>query len=522
MEMIRTFTRRSGFRLAGIVILLAVPALACSRDTAATEDIRLLFQTDTVTSLPASPTVKKSPQPTDTQSPIARPSPTTEPSNTFPDTPTLRPRATPLPVVYFVQAGDTLRTIAIRFGVLPSDIRSVDNEILPSDGLLTPSLQLIIPESLADTSDSAHLFPDSGIVYSPTFVHFDPIQYINDQNGFLASYRSTNGSNAIGPETLRQVAFNNSFSPKLLLALLEYKSGWVTDRNPSADTLNYPLGDKDPKQPGLSAQLVWATNLLSIGYYGWRDASLLNLTFADGGVLRLAPDLNAGTVAILYFFARTTADRSAWEQGVNDFLAVYSRMFGNPFDQSVEPLYSSELPLTAMELPFPQDQEWAFTGGPHGAWEHDGARAALDFAPTDSAHCAVSPSWVTASAPGLIVRSSGNVVVIDLDGDGYEETGWNILYLHIATKDQIPQGSHVETGDRIGHPSCQGGIATGTHVHIARKFNGEWMLAGGPVPFVLSGWVCHAGGAPYEGSMVRDGTTIVAHPWASSETLIWR
>jgi hypothetical protein len=522
MAMTPAFTRRSVVRLAWIILLLAAPALACSRDTSATEDISSLYRTDTATSRPASPTTGVSPEPTGTKPPAAKPSATLEPSNTFPPTPTLRPRATPLPVVYFAQAGDTLRTVAIRFGVLPSDIRTVDNSPLPPDGLLTPNLRLIIPVSLTDTSDASHLFPDSGIVYSPTFSRFDPKEYIQSQNGYLASYRSSNGSNAIGPETLRQIAFNNSFSPKLLLALLEFKSGWVTQKNPSADTLNYPLGDKDPKQPGLSAQLVWATNILSIGYYGWRDASLLNLPFGDGGELRLAPDLNAGTVAILYFFARTTADRSAWQQAVTDFLDLYSRMFGNPFDQAVEPLYSSELPLTAMELPFPREQQWAFTGGPHGAWEHDGARAALDFAPTDSANCAVSPSWVTASTPGLIVRSSGNVVVIDLDGDGYEETGWDILYLHIATKEQISQGSHVEVGDRIGHPSCQGGIATGTHVHMARKFNGEWMLAAGPVPFVLSGWVCHGGGAPYEGSLVRDDLTVVAHPWASQETLIWR
>lgn len=60
--MIRPFIRRSGFRLAWIVLLLAVPALACSRDTAATEDLSLLFQTDTVTARPASPTARKSPQ----------------------------------------------------------------------------------------------------------------------------------------------------------------------------------------------------------------------------------------------------------------------------------------------------------------------------------------------------------------------------------------------------------------------------------------------------------------------------
>ncbi len=514
--------RRAGLRLAWMVGLLAAAALACSRDTSATEDISLLYRTDTATRPPATQTATAPQQPTDTRPPETLPSATPEPSTTFPATPTLRPRATPLPVVYFVQAGDTIRTVAIRFGVLPSDIRTVDGSPLPQDVLLTPNLRLIIPVSLAGTSDPTHLFPDSGIVYSPTFALFDPIKYIHDQGGYLDSYRSSNGSNAVGPDTLRQIAFNNSFSPKLLLALLEYKSGWVTEKNPSANTLTYPLGNTDPNQPGLSAQLVWATNLLSIGYYGWRDASLLELTFPDGSKLRLAPDLNAGTVAILYYFSRTTADQTVWGNAVRDFLAVYSRMFGDPFDQAVEPLYSSELPLTEMELPFPLGQEWAFTGGPHGAWEHDGARAALDFAPTDSANCAVSPSWVTASAPGLIVRSSGNVVVIDLDGDGHEETGWDILYLHIATKDQISQGSHVETGDRIGHPSCMGGIATGTHVHMARKFNGEWMLAAGPVPFVLSGWICHGGGAPYEGSLVRDGRTVVAHPWASQETLIWR
>ena len=44
----------------------------------------------------------------------------------------------------------------------------------------------------------------------------------------------------------------------------------------------------------------------------------------------------------------------------------------------------------------------------------------------------------------------------------------------------------VETDDRIGHASCEGGVSTGTHLHFARKYNGEWVLADGPLPFVLS------------------------------------
>ena len=51
----------------------------------------------------------------------------------------------------------------------------------------------------------------------------------------------------------------------------------------------------------------------------------------------------------------------------------------------------------------------------------------------------------------------------------------------------------MDEGDHIGHPSCEGGRAVGTHLHIARKYNGEWVGAGGALPFVLSGWTTHEG-----------------------------
>lgn len=518
----RRFPRAKGLALAVLAGLLAAPSLACSRETSSAVDPESLFATPTATLPPPTETATSTTIVNNTATFTPQPTSTLEPTSTYPPTPTLRPRATPLPEVYYVQAGDTLQTIAIRFGVLPSDIRAVSNTPLPETGLIEPQQQLIIPVSLEDTSESLHLFPDSAIVYSPTFANFDPVEYIHQQGGYLASYISGSGDIANGAEILHQIAFNNSFSPKLLLALLEHSSGWVTEKNPPAETRSYPLGYRDPNSMGLTAQLIWATNILSIGYYGWRDASLLELTFGDGQTLRLAPDLNAGTVAILNYFALTTADRAECEQAVGAFLEVYRRLFGDPFDQAIEPLYAADLPLYEMELPFLKGQMWAFTGGPHGAWERDGAQAALDFAPTDAPNCGVSPSYATAVAPGLIVRSIYHVVVIDLDGDGYEQTGWNILYLHIADGEHVKVGMQVETDDPIGHPSCQGGIATGTHLHIARKYNGEWMLAGGPVPFVLSRWVAHSGSAPYKGYLERDGHIVIARAWATKELLVWR
>ena len=108
-----------------------------------------------------------------------------------------------------------------------------------------------------------------------------------------------------------------------------------------------------------------------------------------------------------------------------------------------------------------------------------------------------------ASAAGLVVRSGNGLVVLDLDGDGHEQTGWVLLYLHVSSDDRIPVGTWVDEGTHLGHPSCEGGLATGTHVHFARKYNGEWIAADGPMPFVLNGWRAHAGEAAYKGTLTR-------------------
>jgi murein DD-endopeptidase MepM/ murein hydrolase activator NlpD len=126
--------------------------------------------------------------------------------------------------------------------------------------------------------------------------------------------------------------------------------------------------------------------------------------------------------------------------------------------------------------------------------------------------CEKSDAWVVASAAGLVVRSGNGIVVIDMDGDGREQTGWVLFYLHIGTEGRVPVGTWVEAGDRIGHPSCEGGFSTGTHIHFARKYNGEWIVADGPLPFVLSGWTVKAGEKAYEGSLTKDGNTIPASP----------
>jgi hypothetical protein len=121
-----------------------------------------------------------------------------------------------------------------------------------------------------------------------------------------------------------------------------------------------------------------------------------------------------------------------------------------------------------------------------------------------------------------VVRSERGIVTLDLDGDGLEQTGWVLMYMHIADQGRVAAGTWVQTDTPLGHPSCEGGQATGTHVHLARKYNGEWLAADGPLPMVLSGWVAHVGVLPYEGTLVKDGRTVSAHPDGSSGSTIVR
>lgn len=430
------------------------------------------------------------------------------------------------PILYYAQAADTLPVLAVRFGVKSEEITSPDP--LPQNAILTPGQLLLIPRRLSNTSDPQHILPDSELVYSPSAADFDIDAYVNQAGGKLSHYKEWLKSTGVltGAQVVQRVALENSINPRLLLALLEYQSGWVYGQPTDPNLVEYPLALNDLRYRGLFHQLVWAVNQLSVGYYSWREGRLIELEFSkDGYKTRLAPDLNAGSVALQNLLAKLY-NAPGWLKAVdiNDgFPALYEKMFGNPWQraQTAEPLYPPVLTQPPLSLPFQVNRLWSFTGGPHGAWEDEGSYAALDFAPGSSEPgCVDSNAWVAASASGLVVRSGNGVVVLDLDGDGREQTGWVLLYLHVSRESGVPVGTWVNKGDPLGHPSCEGGHSTGTHVHIARKFNGEWIAADGPMPFVLSGWTAHAGSAAYVGYLERDGTKIVACTCSSRKTYI--
>ena len=229
-------------------------------------------------------------------------------------------------------------------------------------------------------------------------------------------------------------------------------------------------------------------------------------------------------MAVQYLFAQlyTYEDYEDAIYGPEGFLQQFYLDFGNVWDYYLpDPNgFNDKLTQPLLTLPFAEGDEWCITGGPHESWTTGSPLGALDFAPRMAEHgCALSNSWVTAPIRGLVIRDGVGTVVLDLDMDGHEETGWVIYYLHIRSEDRVQVGTKVPPQGRIGHPSCEGGNATGTHVHIARKYNGEWVNAFGPIPFEMSGWIPF-GGQAYRGGLTRGDVTVIAQTYASSETLI--
>lgn len=441
--------------------------------------------------------------------------------------PTLIPTSEGDEYRYQTMAGDTIAGLSGRFGVRVEDI-SV-GETISLSGYLPLGLSLHIPRMLDDVSASQRILPDGELVYASTAADFDIAGYIQRAGGYLNDHHEVveEMDDLTGTQIIQRVASQLSVNPRLLLALLEYRSGWVYDHPPGAAQDRFPIGFNIPDRQGLYEELKIAATQLNLAYYGWRAGSFRQFNFEGGDMLRPDPTLNAGSVAVMHLFA-ILSTREAWGETLyapDGFPVRYFNLFGDPWDraEAMGPLIPTGLAQPVFELPFLPGEGWSLTAGPHYAWNTGTPMGALDFSPiTVEEPCEDSSAWVTASAPGVAVRARDNVVALDLDGDGDEGSGWVLIYYHVAERDMIPEGLDLAADQRLGHPSCEGGTASGTHVHISRKYNGEWIAADGPVPFTMSGWRAVAGERIYQGQLMKGDLVVTADPAGRAGSTIIR
>jgi hypothetical protein len=411
-------------RIATCLAALAVSMLACNAPTQG-------ITPPTPEPGPLSSTVEPAP-PTLTSSlpePTAPSLPTSAPSPFEPGFPITEPPGAQF--LYATRSGDTLPALALRFGVEASQILA-DTSLTPT-GYLPNGLALRIPNVLETMTPGGELLPDSEVVYSPAAADFDVTAFVAAAGGYLSRFSETleDGTELSGAEVVQRVAEENSINPRLLLALLEFRAGWVYGIPQDADARTYPLGFSIPDRPGLYQELSVACSQLVRGYYGWRLGSLTETRPDDGGTVRWNPTLNAGSVAVLHVLALLS--------GTNRWL-----------DQMVGPqaFPGSSPPCSAMARPGPIRRcrpTWrsrrSSCPSPPAEAEPDGRPALL---PDGRQRRGARPlaHHSRRSMRRLFPlgdRRAGrhrprrdHAVVLDLDADGRESTGWVLLYYHLA------------------------------------------------------------------------------------------
>ena len=426
-------------------------------------------------------------------------------------------------VEYRAQTGDTLAAVAAHFNTTQKEILEANPQIKPGVTTFAPGELLLIPIYYEALWGSAfQILPDSLFVNGPAQSGFDVRAYVDDQPGWLKTYSAFAGNKTRrGGELIEYVALNFSVSPRLLLALVEYQSGVLSQVLLPPNLETYPLGFEDQYHKGFYLQLVWAANALNNGYYSWRNGKLDTITHSDGTIEHPDPWQNAATVALQYYFSlETPVDDYHLAISSDGIFRTYTALFGDPWSDMKSHI-PGDLEQPVMSLPFELGKTWTYSGGPHSAWGEGEPWAAIDFAPPAVVGgCTPSSQFVTAVADGQIVRSDPAIAVLDLDQDGDERTGWVVFYLHLGLNDKVRTGVLVKQGANLGHPSCDGGSATGTHVHIARKYNGEWMPADGVLAFNLEGWVSASGSEPYKGTLTKVGRVVTASTLSDSASWV--
>ena len=446
-----------------------------------------------------------------------------------PTHPVFRLESIPTPrtedITYTVVSGDSVAAIANVYQVPVSAIQDRNN--LANPELIQIGQTLIIPAVEPEAlSIGSAIVPDREIVDGPST--FNPETFLSDYpENLLTNYIEPTPTpyptaepgdpvlpapvfNARGGlEILNEVALENAVNPRILIALLEYQSKTITNDPPRRFLIENYIGALGWRT-SLDHQLSWAANTLNFGYYQWKNNRINQWILADDSVVAVDPSVNAGTAALQYLFSKLYG-REDWINaiGPDGFRATFESLFGTFSDAE---LSLNDPPESEPEsaLPFRAEDEWFFSSGPHYGWASGSPWSAIDFVPGDAIGCSASSYPVTAAADGLVVYSDAGLVVVDLDMDGDARTGWTHLYLHVGSKDRVALNARVRQGDPIGYASCEGGFSSGTHLHFARRYNGQWIQIDGANPLVLSGFEAFSTGTVYDGYLVNGDQVVEA------------
>jgi len=410
-------------------------------------------------------------------------------------------------------AGNSARPIA--------SFVSPENQDPTSHGVAQPGLDGDTDAQENGSQNEMVILSDGQFVFGPNVEGFDLELYLNENAPHLLPIY----------DDLFFRAVYASINPKVILTLIEMRTGLVSDTAADESQVQNPFG---MTTVGVSAQLKEVTGILSEWYYyhlleitplpiAQRDVHQLGPT--DSSSVTLPPETNAATFAVAKALAVvgdsslvkadsliTALDNSQ----ASGFFQTYLRLFpgDDPLDATNVINLSESPPSDIFQFPFLVGEDWSFNGV-HGWGGSSPDMSSIDFVRGEW-HLSwgedVSNTWVVAAAAGKATRRAQCWLEVE------HSDGWKTNYYHLEN----PQ---VDTGDFVTHNQRLANYANtkaeanclnpddynpGAHLHFSLRHNGAYVPISGTL---LSGWTVYAGSSAYSSDtyMERDGQKVCAY-----------
>jgi len=394
--------------------------------------------------------------------------------------------------------------------------------IYPSTG----AIQSAQGDASASFQSDQALVADGQFVWGSNVGAFNIEDFLKELNSPLSPYA----------KSIESWARYYTINPRVILAVLESNYGFVSNFDPSttAETAHQLI-----EKTSADLSLAFYQHMYELGARRKGRAPLLtqevrSFKFEDGTLAELtwSPSSASYALAALESKGRLLNPRLSAKAlgGIGDFETAFGYFFPDtdPLDTSNNLEPDTLPPDDYFQLPFPLDATWTFSGV--HSWSGGDLypdRSSLDFSTPWSNYPDTPYKNTVAAAPGDAVILEPNPAITDIpcwveiDHGG----GWSTHYYHLvhlgASGAVGPKSSNQLIGG-IGMETCNGGWASGPHVHFSLFYNGApYDLEG----LKLSGWTIHAGPSGentyFSGSFERDGVTLTPWNWLTNDYQIY-
>jgi len=315
--------------------------------------------------------------------------------------------------------------------------------------------------------------------------------FLEQQPGVLKLHKVKIGDETQSTATviMANVEYHN-ISPRVLLTLLEFKSGILSMLEPSEMQLQYPMGRIDPGLAGVSLQVDWAARELVRGF---NEEYLKPLQFTDGISIALPDDVNRASYAV-YRLLSLDATYGEWQalttaKATSGFTEMYQQYWAiaptytapttlnaasgvsgyNPF--LIEPFHGPHSINSYFDHEYPDYSTNGSTvifTGQRGSYSYDG-HDAIDYG--------LNYENVYASAAGTVTFAGGStnycwvtgknetaLVVTIQHSNGHKTSYWHLNRIDVSVGQSVSQDQQIA---QSGSTGC----STGPHLHFSVRRN---------------------------------------------------